>query len=59
VLKLITKQQGASTWNQWSRESEITGDPMSRYDAVMQSLWALDHGKIGEWSYAGIEHFVD
>ena len=44
-----------ATWNQWSKESGITGEPMNKTDAVKMATWAIKNGKIKawtEWEYA-------
>lgn len=43
------------TWNRWSKESGITGEPMNKTDAVKMATWAIKNGKIKawtEWEYA-------
>ena len=44
-----------ATWNQWSKESGIIGEPMNKTDAVKIATWAIENGKIKawtEWEYA-------
>lgn len=43
------------TWNQWSKQSGITGEPMNKTDAVRMAKWAIQNGYIKrwtEWEYA-------
>ena len=44
-----------NTWNQWSKQSGITGEPMNKTDAVKMAKWAIENGQIKhwtEWKYA-------
>src|SRR3990167_5897596 len=44
-----------STWNQWSKDSGITGEPMNKTNAVKMAKWAIENGQIKhwtEWKYA-------
>ena len=48
-----------ATWKRWSSESGVIGDPMNATDTVAQSLWALQNGKIGEWTCARLEKIIE
>ncbi len=54
-------QYQKATWNQWSRESGIEGDPMVPEDAIRMADWAIDQGDayLGQWSCAHILGLVD
>jgi hypothetical protein len=47
-----------ATWNEWSSESGINGDPMESTDAIRMSLWAVQNGKISNWSCAKNLHII-
>lgn len=43
------------TWNQWSKQSGIGGEPMNKVDAVKMAKWVIQNGYIQhwtEWEYA-------
>jgi hypothetical protein len=40
------------TWDQFSKESGIEGNPMNSTDAVTMALWAIAHGYLSHWSCA-------
>lgn len=43
------------TWNQWAKESGLSGEPMNKVDAVKMAKWAIQNGYIKhwtEWEYA-------
>ena len=37
------------TWELFSKESGITGNPMVPADAIRMTIWAVQNGKIGHW----------
>lgn len=43
-------QYQSSTWNGWSKESGIKGDPMNAADAVKMADWAIDQGNGHHWT---------
>ena len=42
-------QYKKATWNLWSKESGIKGDPMNRKSATEMTRWALLSGKGKSW----------
>ncbi|MDE1970692.1 MAG: transglycosylase family protein [Patescibacteria group bacterium] len=40
------------TWDEWSAQSGITGDPMVPGDAIRMAHWAIANGLLGHWSCA-------
>lgn len=47
-------QYQSSTWNEWSKSSGITGDPMNPNDAIKMYYWAASHGFLNHWACAKI-----
>lgn len=43
-------QYQSSTWNWWSRESGIEGDPMNEKDAIKMANWAVANGYGFHWT---------
>ncbi|MBI5421324.1 MAG: transglycosylase family protein [Parcubacteria group bacterium] len=43
-----------ATWDGWSRESGIVGDPMVPEDAIQMARWAIKNGFISHWTCARI-----
>lgn len=39
-----------STWNDFSRESGIIGDPMKENDAIRMTRWAIENGYGKRWT---------
>lgn len=54
-------QYQKSTWDGWSRESGIKGDPMVPEDAIRMARWAIAQGDtyLGQWSCAHILALLD
>lgn len=45
-------QYKQKTWDMWSKESGIIGNPMNRKNAIEMTRWALLNGKIKSWGCA-------
>lgn len=43
-----------TTWNEWSKESGITGTPDANDDAIRMAEWAIMNGDILAWTCARI-----
>jgi len=43
-----------ATWQGWSQESGITGNPDDANDAISMASWAIEHGQLYQWSCARI-----
>ncbi len=41
-----------ATWDGWSEQSGIEGDPMVREDAIRMAEWAIKNGLLSHWSCA-------
>lgn len=54
---LLQIQQG--TWDKWSKESGITGDPTNAHDAIRMASWAVQKGYLEAWSCASILRLID
>jgi len=44
------EREGSGTWEEFSKESGITGSPNNIIDAIRMTDWAIDNRKIGHWS---------
>ena len=44
------------TWNEWSEESGISGDPMNPIDAFKMGHWAISHGLINHWHNCAVKN---
>ncbi len=42
------------TWDEWSAESGIIGNPMVPAQAIEMAEWAIAHGELHRWSCAKI-----
>jgi hypothetical protein len=47
-----------STWQDFSKESGIIGDPMDKIDVVGMALWGVEHGLIERWSCSKLEGLI-